>query len=810
VETAEAITLNALEIEVRRAEIRTGGKTLPARVEYDLPSQRISLHPAEPVEAGPVTLELDFAGILNDQLHGFYRSTFTDVEGNPQVIATTQFEATDARRAFPCFDEPDMKASFGVTLVVDADLLAVSNSAEARRSPASGGKVAITYADTMTMSTYLVAFVVGPFEATQTEDVDGVPLRVVFPKGKAHLAGFAMECGRFCLRYLRDYYGIPYPGDKVDLVAIPDFAFGAMENLGCVTFRESALLVDTATATQGELLRILDVVAHELAHMWFGDLVTMGWWNGIWLNEAFATFMEMKASDAMRPDWKRWLTFGAVERPWAFGVDALHTTRPVEFEVSSPEEANEMFDALTYGKGSSVLRMIEQHLGEDVFRRGVGNYLRAHAYANTVTADLWAGLDEASGLAVGGIMDTWILQGGFPQLEVDSVDGGLRVQQRRFLTIPDETDQTLWKIPVHIRGESGGAPFEVRFLLDRPDAMVPMTGPIDWAIANAGGHGFYRVAYGPGLAKALVTALNRLDDLERYVVVDDAWAFVEAGRLSAAAFLELATAYRHEGEQAVWQAVLTALGAVRHHLVDDAHLAAYRDVVRDLVTPTAERLGWQPEPGEADLTRRLRGLVLGAMGRLAEDPGTIERSRTVAEGWLQDPRTVDPDVAQASIFTYAAHGSDNEYERLFDRYRSTPNPQDELKLLQALTLIDRTEAVDRTLAAVLDGGIRSQDAAWVVGRLFHGRYSGPHAWQKVRLQWSAITAAMPPATLRRMPEGLPALSQPPTAADVAAFFAETPVPIAAKTLAQNIERMQANARLRGRESEALGRWLEES
>ena len=252
------------------------------------------------------------------------------------------------------------------------------------------------------MSTYLVAFVVGPFEATEPVDVNGAPLRIVVPKGKAHLAGFALECSRFCLDYLASYYGIPYPGGKVDMVAVPDFAFGAMENLGCITYRESLLLVDEATATSAEKMRVLDVIGHELAHMWFGDLVTMKWWNGIWLNEAFATFMEMKATDAYRPEWKRWLEFAAVERPWALKVDDLAGTRPVEYEVRSPEDAEGMFDALTYGKGSAVLRMMEQYIGEEPFRRGVGSYLRAHAYANTETRDLWQSLDRASGRPVGG------------------------------------------------------------------------------------------------------------------------------------------------------------------------------------------------------------------------------------------------------------------------------------------------------------------------------------------------------------------------------------------------------------------------
>ena len=515
VEPTDRVVLNAIELDIHEAWlVLSAGHRVEAQVEYDVEAQRAVLSLAEEVPAGRAELHSRFSGILNDQLRGFYRSSFTDVEGREQLIATTQFEATDARRAFPCWDEPDFKASFGVTLVVPDHLMAVSNGPEIGRAAAGDGKVAVEFADTIEMSTYLVAFVVGPFEATEPVDVNGVALRIVAPKGKKHLTGFALACSHFCLDYLASYYGIPYPGDKVDMVAIPDFAFGAMENLGCITYREAALLVDETTATSAEKMRVLDVIGHELAHMWFGDLVTMKWWNGIWLNEAFATFMEMKATDAYRPEWKRWLEFVAVERPWAFKVDELAGTRPVEFEVRSPEEAEGMFDALTYGKGSAVLRMMEQYIGDDPFQQGVGSYLRAHAYANTETEDLWHSLDEASGRPVGEIMDTWILQGGYPRVSVRSVADGVVLEQDRFLLIPDPADSTRWKIPVLIRGSADGDPIHARVMLDTTERLIPTSGPVDWVIINAGGHGFYRSLY--ALDPSMSPCLNVLASLIRW------------------------------------------------------------------------------------------------------------------------------------------------------------------------------------------------------------------------------------------------------------------------------------------------------
>lgn len=811
VEVTEATTrivLNAAELELYEAHLRNHAENhVEAAVSYDEEAQRAILTLDEEVSPGQWELFIGFTGILNDQLHGFYRSVFTDVNGDEQVIATTQFEATDARRAFPCWDEPDFKATYGVTLIVPDHLMAVSNGAEIERVDMGDGKVAVTFADTMKMSTYLVAFIVGAFEATEWRDVDGVPLRIVAPIGKLHLTDFAMECGAFCLDYLSKYYGIPYPGDKVDMVAIPDFAFGAMENLGCITYRETALLVDETTATSAELLRVLDVIAHELAHMWFGDLVTMKWWNGIWLNEAFATFMEMKATDARRPDWKRWLAFGAVERPWAFNVDNLASTRPVEFEVKSPEEANAMFDALTYGKGSAVLRMLEQYLGEGPFRNGVGNYLRTHEYANTETDDLWEALDEASGEPVGEIMDTWILQGGYPQLEVTPTDGGVAIDQRRFLIVPDESDHTEWKVPVQVRGMASGRLFLKKFILDGPSMTLPVDGDLEWVIANEGGHGFYRTWYDDSLYGALLDDVASLEPLERYTLVDDAWAFVESGQATAASFIRVASAFEHETEQAIWSALLSGAGGISHHLIDDETRPRFQSWVSNLVGTRAEALGWDPEHDEDDLTRRLRGQVIGALGQLAKDAATIDRAEAVFARRMADPKSVDPEVAQAAMFIVAAYGDSDRYAEFLDHHKTAATPQDGQKFLLALASFDNDEAAATTFDLIQDGTVRNQDTSWVIARMLSNRESGPTAWAMLRQRWDDVLGPLPPMTQSRLVDGLPALSRPDVAADVDAFFAETKLPYAEKALAQKLERMHALAAMRAREMTVIGEAL---
>ena len=450
VEPLDELVLNAIELDIN--EVRVDGSDVQWHLEPA--TERLVVSPPGGLQPGRVVLAVSFAGVLNDMLRGFYRSTYRDDEGVERVIATTQMQATDCRRAFPCWDEPDFKAVFAITLVVDPDLLAVSNTAEVERSDHPDGRVAIRFADTMVMSTYLVAFVVGPLEATAPVDVDGIPLRVVHVPGKSHLTDFGLDVGAFCLRWFQDYYGIDYPSDKVDLLALPDFAAGAMENLGCITFRESLLLVDPATSTMGEQQLVADVVAHELAHMWFGDLVTMRWWNGIWLNEAFATFMEIAACDAYRPDWGRWTLFG-LERSAALETDSLESTRAVEYEVRSPRDCEGMFDVLTYQKGGSLLRMLQQYLTPERFQDGVSHYLRTHAYGNTETGDLWDAIEATSGEPVRRMMDSWIWQPGYPLVTASLEGDEVVVRQERFAfderTLEEDVAPTTWLVPLHVR-----------------------------------------------------------------------------------------------------------------------------------------------------------------------------------------------------------------------------------------------------------------------------------------------------------------------------------------------------------------------
>jgi puromycin-sensitive aminopeptidase len=809
----DTLVCNAADLDLADAWVQApDGTRYAATIELDPDTERASFTTESSLTPGSYRLFVGFAGRLDGKLRGIYRSTYTDTDGAEQHLVVTQFEATDARRAFPCWDEPSFKATFAITLVVPADHLAVSNSSEVGRTPADGGRMSVEFATTMVMSTYLVAFVVGPLEVTDPVDAGGVPVRIVHPPGKGHLAHYGLEVATFCLAYFAEYYAIDYPGDKLDMVAIPDFAFGAMENLGCVTFREVLLLVDPAEATQPELQNVTDVIAHELAHMWFGDLVTMDWWEGIWLNEAFATFMEMAATDAFRPDWDRWTSFG-VARTAAFDVDALRGTRPIEFPVVSPDEAEAMFDVLTYEKGAAVLRMFEQWLGPDEFRSGIRHYLADHAYGNTRTSDLWDALEAATGRPVRRVAESWILQGGFPLVTVDLVDEGrtLRFGQERFGYAGDRgaddagdvTPQT-WPVPI-IFSQSGGGVVTVENELVEADGLdVQLVERADWVVANAEGTGFFRTAYAPDLLTALVThARSELSPIERYTIVDDAWAAVLGDRLDVLAMLELLGNFVDEGDVTVWQRIVAVLDAMNRLVVHTDARRAWESLVCELLHTEAARLGTTPAPGESDRTRQLRGVLLGALGVIGADPGARMAAHDLHAAALSDPLSVDPALAAAAVSIMAAAGGHAEFDAFADQIAASTTPQDELRYLTALADFDHPELIDRVLTMCIDGTVRSQNAPYLLRRAMANRTQGPRAWSFVSTHWDAINDQFPSNSIARMVEGVRYLDHPADAALVFAFFETNEVPQGDRIVAQHLERLEVNLALRSRASERL-------
>jgi len=809
-EPVRDIVLHATELAVSDVEVRTAeGTGVSCTVSFDDDLQHVLFHPATELAPGRCTLSCRFTGTLNDKLRGFYRSTYTDPNGEIQTIATTQFESVDARRCFPCFDEPDRKAVFEIALIVDPDVEAISNSPVVGIDDL-GGKRRVRFSPTMKMSTYLVAFVVGKLEATETVDVDGVPLRVVCTPGKKALGQFALEVGAFALRFFTEYFNIPYPGDKVDLVAIPDFAAGAMENLGCITFRDTALLIDQSQAARTELERVADVIAHELAHMWFGDLVTMGWWEGIWLNEAFATFMETLCVDAFRPSWDRWVGF-APSREAALAVDAVHSTRPIEYPVGPPKEAEGMFDLLTYEKGCGVLRMLEQHIGPQVFRDGVRTYLKAHAYGNTVTTDLWDALEDASGAPVREVMDTFILQGGHPLV---SLTGDTLSQQPFALEpVPPGATSSIgseWQVPVAVRAlHDGGPGAPTHRLVLGPDPVEVAEAAEGRLVVNAGGWGMFRVGYEAEHRLALAEQLDELTPLERSNLLADTWATTLAGITPFREFLELASRLGLEADPAPWAPVGSALVLAKRIALPE-HGDALREAVGALMGPTHRRLGFDAVAGEGARTPSLRALAINLLGTVGADPGVrAEAARRFDEspiGGGSGP-AIPADIAAATLAVVAELVRPGDYDALLERYRTASTPQEEMRSLGALAAFADVDLCLRTFDLATTE-VRSQNGFMVIGALLANQVGNQAVWQRVTERWEAVLERFPKNAPPRIVESVPALCADADFADaVIGFLADHPLESGSRRVEQSVERLRVNVAFAARERGTLGQSL---
>lgn len=793
----EEIVFNAADLDITEAILTgRGGTSMVGTITLDAETERAFVKFDGVVGKGSWKLTLRYKGVLNDKLKGFYRSIYKNEAGSDEVIATTKFEPCDARRAFPCWDEPAFKAKYNITLVIDEELEAISNAPVKRVKKVAGGKKAVTFKTTIKMSTYLVAFRVGKFECTEPVYTDaGVPIRVWCVPGKKHLAGFALSAAKFTLDWYARYFAVPYAGEKLDLIAIPDFASGAMEDFACISFRETLLLVDEKTASHAELERVAEVVAHENAHMWFGDYVTMSWWNGLWLNEAFATFMANLACDAWKPEWKTFEGFN-VSRAGAMRIDSLHSTRPIEFAVNNPAEARGMFDVLTYQKGSAILRQLQLTMGEAAFQAGIQQYLQDRAFANADTPELWEALEAAgkeAGLefSVTEMMNGWVFQPGLPvvSLSVSEIEGAVVLKQRAFKYKGEAAGR--WHVPVTLRARTKGGVVEKTHILKDEREIVYLGQDVAYTIGNAGGYGFYRVEYDDTLREQLAANLTELSGGERFNLVGDTWASVLAGATSLSGYLSVVqtiTGPFGELDDNVWAVILGSLGYIRRVLpLDETVQAEYLSLVRGIVMPGIERLGWEPRATDTPQQGPLRGSLIGMLGAYG-DQTVAAWAKTQYAALQKDKSAVNANLVGAVISTMAANGDAALYDEFFGKYKDPSlTPQQQSRFMYALAGFKQPELIERTLTMCMDGTIRTQDAPHVILSAFMSPRHSRRVWQFVQEKWDAMLAAWPMQAMPRLVEGITALVDETLESEVQAFFAEHPVKAGEKAVAQFIE-----------------------
>jgi len=753
---------------------------------------------APAVEGTAPVLRIAFAGDLTDRLVGLYLARTTRPDGTTSTMAVTQMEATHARKVFPCWDEPDAKATFEITIEAPSRLTVLSNSPVVESSAAGDGWTSHRHEPTMAMSTYLVAMVVGELVVGAHGSTRDVPVSVMHTPGKEGLSDFALEVAVHAVAWFEDYFGIAFPAPKLDLVGIPDFSFGAMENHGCVTFREAALLLDPASATPTELERVATIVAHEIAHMWFGNLVTMAWWEGIWLNEAFATFMELSCVDAFRPGWGVWQrsALGVCE---ALDTDALLATRAIEYPVITPSDADDMFDELTYEKGAAVLRMLEGYLGADGFRNGVRRYLDAHRGGNTDTGDLWSALGAETGERIEEIAGSWIHQGGHPIVEVTATRRGLRVDQRRFTY--RGVDDRRWEIPVVATAMVGGTPVDgtlvggtatVRRGVVGSDGLdLDFGGEPHDVLVNPGRVGCYRVVFD-------ISLLARLDTLassELLALIDDLWASTLAGRSSATELVDLLgrlPSAAAADDPTLWRRIATVSRALVSAAGPELRAAAM-DLIRSISGPEVRaRLG--PEA---------TAVALGTAGGTGGAPDVIEEALRC---W-RDP-SLDPATAAAMLSVAAAAADAALIDELLERYRHAEDPQVQARVVMALPQLGDPALAHRLVDAARTE-IRSQSASAVIAGALANPSIAAVIWVEVEQRWAELIGRLPHSHHDRMISGIRGIYDAALAARIEGFLDSVGFGAGSRPVAQHRERLEVNVsaapRLRRDLAVALGR-----
>ncbi len=821
-EEVSEIVLNAAELEITSAELMSlDGVVIPARnIELDETTERATLTFERPLSKGHATLTLRFKGVLNDRLRGFYRSTYKTPEGEELRMAATQFEATDARRALPCWDEPSLKAVFDLTLVIPEGLAAISNTPiEAEEVQGNGMKV-VRFAETPKMSTYLLAFVVGELAFVEARAGDGTLTRVWTTPDKVEHGRFAVETSARVLDYMNNYFGIPYPLEKLDHIALPDFAGGAMENWGAITYRERVLLFDPASSTAATKQAIAEVMAHEIAHMWFGDLVTMEWWDSLWLNESFASWMGNKAVAELFPEWSMWTQFLLNETMGGMNLDGLRSSHPVEVPVGHPDEIEEIFDAISYNKGAAILWMLEQYLGEEVFQRGMHRYFTTHQYGNARTEDLWKALGEAAKQDVVGLMKNWVIRTGFPVLtaEVEREDGraSLNLSQSRFLYERLQgavKDETLWQVPLRVLRSGASQPTALMMTghkLRLPLGAVGKGEASDWVKVNAGQSGFYRVVYSEEEWKRLASAVKALDLAaeDRLGLQSDAYALTRAGFIPATLYLSVTEAYGNEVDANVLRVLATNLRSFEMAIMDESFLDHYLGFGRRLLRPVAKTIGWDAGPQEGHLDALKRSAVLGRLG-MFEDRKTLDEARRRFQEYVDDPASLNPDLKDIVFILAARRGDRSVYDKLWDLEQTAALNEEKARFLRAVAHPMSESLLQETLERAMTEEVRSQDAILVIADVGDNRYGRDLAWEFVQDNWEELHRRYGKTghLLRRMIGVTESFTTLERAGEVEEFFRTHPAPAAKMKVQQALERLRLNAKWLEVNRQGLEEWL---
>lgn len=728
--------LKITEATIIRRDKKTEQQYQPSRISHHKTYDEVRLHTDELMYPGQYIIKMKFEGNVQDGMHGIYASSY-EIDGEKKSIVSTQFESHHAREAFPCIDEPEAKATFDLTLVSPSDQVALSNM-PAISQEVKNGKLVSVFETSPKMSTYLLAFVYGDLQCRETKTDSGVEVRVWSTKAHSQDSlDFALDVAKRGVEFYDEYYGVPYPLTKCDHIAIPDFSSGAMENWGLITYRERCLLIDPKTAPQTSREVVAMVILHELSHQWFGNLVTMKWWDDLWLNESFANVMEYLATDALFPKWEIWNSFITQEGLSAFRRDSIAGVQAVKTEVRHPDEISTLFDpSIVYAKGGRLLNMMMNYVGVDGFRKGLKEYFTKHAYANTTGNDLWAALSKASGKDVAAFMDPWLTRSGFPMLEVDQSGTELTLSQSHFLLDSTKADEgQCWPIPTLSSSPAVPALFDKR--------QTKVTLPTDEFVrVNQGAIGHYIVRYAnPKHANEIAKLVGnkQLGAAERLMLLSDSSMLARAGSQPFDSTLRLLEHYTSEDSEPVWDIMALILADARRFIDEDPKLeGSIKALIRELIEAQYARLGWEEKPNEPSQDTKLRGTIIG-LGVYAEHPEILAHALELFEAYKKDAKAVNPELRGIVFGAAVRHASGNAFEYLVELDKATSNVDLKQEIMGSLTLTRQEEQIATLLGRLKDSNqVRQQDVDHWLVYMLRSRYSRRQSWKWLRDNWDWI------------------------------------------------------------------------
>lgn len=801
------VVLHSRELEITSAEAIHGKSTIwAAKVTYDTERELATLVFPKALPTGKAVLRLSFRGVLNNYLRGYYRSKYQH-EGVEKHLATTQFEATDARMAFPCFDEPNKKAVFELSVTVPTHHEVVSNTLPVSISEGEGLKT-VKFAPTPKMSTYLLAFVSGELDFIETKSRSGVQIRAFTTRGKKDQAKFALEFTRKTLEFYEQYFKIPYPLKTLDLVAIPDFASLAMENWGVITFRESGILIEEGMSSLSRKQLVAMVLAHELAHQWFGNLVTMDWWTHLWLNEGFASYIEFLAVDKLYPKWDMWTQFLSLDYIRGREKDALLSTHEIEVDVHDPNEIDEVFDDISYRKGASIIRMLANFLGEKVFQKGLQHYLYKHKYKNATTQDLWKSLEQVSGKPVQKIMSAWTLQPGFPLVEAEQREGEWFVRQERFFANPKHQGsvKTLWPVPLSYLGSGSSK----KILLEETDQKLGLK-DTNLVKLNLRESAFTVSNYPTEHWEKLCELVKKgsLGPEDRWGVANNLWTLARSGYLPTSKVLELSMAFRRETEISVWRELISGLTQVKNLFASEGKLLqCYENYIQLLLEPTKKRLGFDIKKEDTHHDSLLRPLCFAELGQNG-DIQVQERALHLLAKAVRGPKV--PVHIRTAVYSIVARLGDRPEFSYFKKcYVEEESHEERERLGKALCSFTQHALIANALEFSLSSHVRSQDAIFFPRDLGGDAKVQKQLWQFIRKNWGEYSKRYGHGGrgLNVVVRALAKVSEPEVLQQMTTFFKKHSRLGLARTIEQTLESADILCQWKKRDQADVEKFLE--